>query len=141
MARSTGTYTAPENSVNPAVAQTTIDPGDFNDLVTDLETALTESVYTAGLGSTDDVLLRTDGTDTKKAQGSGVTCDDSVNVGGVLSLALTPVTVANLPGTPVTGMLAIVSDANATTARSTVAGGGANQVLVMRTAANWIIVA
>lgn len=140
MPRTTGTYAAPSNSVAPAVSGETIDPGDFNDLIGDVEDALTESVYTAGLGATDDVLLRTDGTDTKKAQGSGVTCDDTANVGSVLSLQLTPVTVANLP-TPVTGMLAIVSDANATTARSTVAGGGANQVLVMRTAANWIIVA
>lgn len=39
------------------------------------------------------------------------------------------------------GALAWVSDATATTARSTVAGGGANKVLVMSDAANWLIVA
>jgi hypothetical protein len=89
MPRTTGTYTAPSNSVAPAVAQTTIDPDDFNDLVGDIEDAFTESVYTAGLGSTDNRLVRTDGTDTKKAQGSGVTCDDSANVSGIVNLTHT----------------------------------------------------
>ena len=89
MPRTTGTYTAPSNSVAPAVSQTTIDPDDFNDLVGDIEDAFTESVYTGGLGSTDNRLVRTDGTDTKKAQGSGVTCDDSANVSGIVTLTHT----------------------------------------------------
>lgn len=39
------------------------------------------------------------------------------------------------------GALAYVTDATATTPRSTVAGGGANEVLVMSNGANWIIIA
>jgi len=39
------------------------------------------------------------------------------------------------------GALAYVTDANATTARSTVAGGGSNKVIVMSDATNWLIVA
>ena len=89
MSRTTGTYTAPTNSWNPAVDGTAIDVSDWNDTLTDLETALTESVYTAGLGSTDNLLLRTDGTDTKKAQGTGITADDSNNVSGVVGLTMT----------------------------------------------------
>ena len=80
MPRSAGSYSAPANSVNPAVTGTPIVSADFNDVVDDIETALAESVYTAGLGSTDNRLLRTDGTDTKKAQGSAVTVDDSGNL-------------------------------------------------------------
>lgn len=83
MARSSGTYTAPVNSVNPAVSGTAILSADFNEFLDDVETALTESVYTAGLGSTDNALVRTDGTDTKKAQGSSVTLSDA----GVLGSA------------------------------------------------------
>lgn len=86
MARSTGTYTAPANSFNPAIDGTPIDVSDWNDTLTDLESALTESVYTSGLGSTDNRLIRTDGTDTKKAQGTGITVDDSNNVSGIVAL-------------------------------------------------------
>jgi hypothetical protein len=89
MSRSTGTYTAPANSFNPAVDGTAIDVSDWNDTLTDLEAALTESVYTAGLGSTDNRLIRTDGTDTKKAQGTGITADDSNNLSGVVGLTMT----------------------------------------------------
>ena len=50
--------------------------------------------------------------------------------------------VANLPAAATyTGSMAFVSDATATTARSTVAGGGANKVMVMSDGANWLIVA
>jgi hypothetical protein len=88
MPRTTGTYAAPANSVNPAVAGTNIDASDFNALVDDLETALTESVYTSGLGATDNRLVRTDGTDTKKLQSTGITVDDSNNMNGVTSITL-----------------------------------------------------
>lgn len=87
MARTTATYTAPANSVNPAVAGTEIDPSDFNTLLDDLESAITSSPYTSGLGSTDNALVRTDGTDTKKVQGTGVIVDDSNNINGVNSIA------------------------------------------------------
>ena len=45
-----GTYTAPANSVNPAVEGTTIDEGDFNTLVDDIEAALTDSLDRTGKG-------------------------------------------------------------------------------------------
>jgi len=60
MARSSGTYTAPSNNFNPAVQGETLDPDDWNTTIQDLEDALTESVYTAGLGSSDEKLVRTD---------------------------------------------------------------------------------
>jgi hypothetical protein len=51
-------------------------------------------------------------------------------------------TVANLPAAATyAGSMAFVSDATATTARSTVAGGGANKVMVMSDGTNWLIVA
>lgn len=51
MARNaSGTYTAPANSVNPAVEGTTIDEGDFNTLVDDIEAALTDSLDRTGKG-------------------------------------------------------------------------------------------
>ena len=45
-----GTYTAPANSVNPAVEGTTIDEGDFNAFVDDIEAALTDSLDRTGKG-------------------------------------------------------------------------------------------
>jgi len=79
-----GTYETPNNSVAPAVASTTIDPDDFNTLVTDIETAISEAPYTsAGLGSTDNRLTRTDGTNGKKLQGSAIGVDDSGNLSGL----------------------------------------------------------
>ena len=47
-----GSYTATANSVNPAVAATTIDASDFNDVLDDLETALTESIARDGQTTT-----------------------------------------------------------------------------------------
>lgn len=88
MARSGGTYTAPSNSWNPAAEGTTIDEADWNETLDDIEAALTESVYTAGLGSTDNQLVRTDGTDTKKAQGSGITCSDANDLSGIVGLTM-----------------------------------------------------
>lgn len=95
MPRSTGTYTAPTNSFNPAVEGTEIDEGDWNSTLQDLEDALTESVYTGGLGSTDNRLVRTDGTDTKKVQGTGITVDDTDNITGVASITATTVNIGN----------------------------------------------
>lgn len=109
MPRTSGTYSAPANSWNPAVEGTTIDETDWNATLTDLSSEITASVYTSGLGSTDNRLVRTDGTDTKKVQGSAITCDDSGNLAGVLAVTLTPVTVANLP-TGSAGMVAFASN-------------------------------
>lgn len=48
-------------------------------------------------------------------------------------------TVAGLPGAPVQGMIAVVTDASATTHNSIVAGGGANVVVVYYDGTNWRI--
>lgn len=98
MSRSSGTYTAPSNSFNPAVEGEEAEEGDWNELLDDLEAALTESVYTGGLGSSDNRLVRTDGTDTKKVQGTGITVDDSDNITGVAALTATTITVSTLAG-------------------------------------------
>ena len=51
MSRSaTGTYTAPASSWNPAVEGTVVDETDFNALLDDIETALTDSLSKSGLG-------------------------------------------------------------------------------------------
>jgi len=64
------------------------------------------------------------------------------NAGGASIVQLQHFTVAGLPSAATyTGSVALVSDANATTARSTVAGGGSNKVMVMSDGANWLIVA
>ncbi len=89
MPRTTGTYAAPANSWNPAVEGTQVDETDWNDTLGDIEGALTESIYTvAGLGATDNRLIRTDGTDTKKAQGTGISVDDNNNMTGVVGLTM-----------------------------------------------------
>ncbi len=79
MPRSSGTYTAPSNSVSPAVAGTGIDPSDFNSLVTDISTALTGSVYTSSLGATANIIPRTSSTDTKGLTSSGVSVGTTGN--------------------------------------------------------------
>jgi hypothetical protein len=81
-----GTYTAPSNSFNPAVEGTAIDEGDWNTTLDDVEAAFTESVFTAGMGATDNRLVRTDGTSTKKVQGTGITVSDADAVTGVTAL-------------------------------------------------------
>lgn len=45
-----GNYTAPVNSWNPAVNNTVIDPNDWNDTLTDLEDAMTDSLSRTGEG-------------------------------------------------------------------------------------------
>jgi len=125
MARSSGTYTAPSNGFNPAVQGESIDPDDWNTTLADLETALTESVYTGGLGATDNAVLRTDGTDTKKAQGSGVTINDSDQIAGVATMTLDSYTVGTLP-TGAAGMIAYASDG-----RKNGEGGGAGTGVVV----------
>lgn len=74
-----GTYTAPTSTWNPAVQGTTIDEDDWNDLLGDIETALTNSpTVTAGFG-TDNALLRSDGTG-KGVQATGITVSDTNNI-------------------------------------------------------------
>lgn len=128
MSRSSGTYTAPSNSWNPAVEGTVVDETDWNAILDDLEAGLTESVYTGGLGATDNRLLRTDGTDTKKAQGSAVTVDDSGNISGVGTLASGAITStgavtgtalsASTSGVTTTGTIELGHASDTTLARS-----------------------
>ena len=54
--------------------------------------------------------------------------------------AATAYTVATLPGTPGTGMIARVSDASAPVIGTTVAGGGAAYALVNYNGANWTVI-
>lgn len=55
------------------------------------------------------------------------------------SISVTPVAVASLPGSPSAGDRAFVSDANATTFASVVAGGGSNIVPVYYDGTDWRI--
>jgi hypothetical protein len=54
--------------------------------------------------------------------------------------AATAYTVATLPGTPGTGMIARVTDATAPTIGTTVVGGGAAYALVNYNGANWTVI-
>ena len=54
--------------------------------------------------------------------------------------AATAYTVATLPGTPGTGMIARVTDALAPTIGTTVASGGAAYALVNYNGANWTVI-
>jgi len=135
MARSSGTYTAPSNNFNPAVQGETLDPDDWNTTIQDLEDALTYIVYTAGLGSSDEKLVRTDGTDTKKVQGTGITVNDTDMIAGCLSITLTPTLLANLP-TPAEGMVAYASNAR----KNGEGVGSGTGCLVFYDGSNWIAV-
>lgn len=79
MARSSGTYTLPSNTVSPAVPATPIDPTDFNATLDDIETAINASTYTDGLGATANLLVRTATTDAKKLSASGVSVGTTGN--------------------------------------------------------------
>lgn len=79
MPRSSGTYSAPSNSFNPAVRGTEIDFEDWNETLADLETAVTASTYTDGLTATANLLVRTATTDAKKVSASGVSVGTTGN--------------------------------------------------------------
>jgi hypothetical protein len=135
MARSSGTYTAPSNGFNPAVQGETIDPDDWNTTLGDLETALTESVYTDQTSATDNAIVTQDGTDGRKVQESGVTVNDTNQVASVLTMTLTPTALASLP-TPAEGMIAYASDARKN-GEGAASGTGC---LVFYDGSNWIAV-
>jgi hypothetical protein len=61
------------------------------------------------------------------------------SVDSLIPFKLKTYTVATLPGSPVKGWTAMVTDANATTFASTVAGGGSNNVPVYYDGTNWKI--
>ena len=61
------------------------------------------------------------------------------SVDSLIPFKLKTYTVATLPGSPVKGWTAMVTDANATTFASTVAGGGSNNVPVYYDGTNWRI--
>jgi hypothetical protein len=136
MARSSGTYTAPSNGFNPAVQGESIDPDDWNTTLGDLEDALTESVYTGGLGSNDNRLVKTDGTDTKKIQGTDVSLADDGILSNVNAMTLVVATVGTLPGTPAEGMIAYASDAR----KNGEGVGSGTGCLVFYDGSNWIAV-
>lgn len=98
MARSSGTYTLPSNTVSPAVQGTVIDPTDFNTTLDDIEVAMNASTYTDGLTATANLIVRTANTDTKKLSASGVsvgtTGNDISNPGRTIS-AFVSLTCAN----------------------------------------------
>ena len=72
---------------------------------------------------------------------ASVTATTFVTAGTYLKTTATVVGSLVAAATAGAGALAFVTDANATTARSTVAAGGANKVLVMSDGTNWLIVA
>jgi hypothetical protein len=61
------------------------------------------------------------------------------SVDSLIPFKLKTYTVATLPASPVKGWVAMVTDANATTFASTVAGGGSNNVPVYYDGTNWKI--
>jgi hypothetical protein len=129
MSRSSGTYTAPTSGFKPAVEGAVVDSSDWNTLLDDLEAAVTETVYTGGLGATDNAMVRTDGTDTKKAQGSTPTISDTGILSGVATFILTSYTIATLPaGTE--GQVVYVSDWPKN-------GGASNGNLVFHDGESW----
>jgi hypothetical protein len=74
-----GTYSAPSNSFNPAVANTTISKTDWNAVLDDIETALTESIARDGQTTTSAIIPFASGvkTDTiaENSTNTGVTID------------------------------------------------------------------
>jgi hypothetical protein len=109
MSRTNGTYTAPTSGWKPALEGSVIDSSDWNTLLDDVEAAVSETVYTGGLGATDNAVVRTDGTDTKKAQGSTPTISDTGAIAGVATFLLTSYTIGTLPA-GAEGQIAYASD-------------------------------
>jgi len=71
--------------------------------------------------------------------GVGVFQIGAASANALKPLGLQTYTVATLPGSPVKGWTAMVTDANATTFASIVAGGGSNNVPVYYDGTNWKI--
>jgi hypothetical protein len=129
MPRTTGTYTAPSNSFNPAVPGTNIDEADWNATLDDIEAALTASTYTDGLGSADNRLLRTDGTDTKKIQGSAITVDDNGVMSGIGGLVGS---VQSLSGAGAVNLTTLTTTLTTTGANAlTLADGAVGQIKII----------
>jgi hypothetical protein len=108
-----GTFTDASNYVRASLSSTS--------------TAVTLAAETAGTGADDIPLNLT-------AAGTG-----TVKVNSVAEVAVSS-TVANLPATPVVGMLTRVTDATAPAVGSTVAGGGAAAALVWWNGSNWTVI-
>lgn len=88
--------------------------------------------------TTGDVNLTADAGDVVLAATAGV-IDVQSRMEFATAPRLTVTTVGNLPVLPLSGMLAVVTDASATTQNSIVAGGGANSVVVFYDGTNWRI--
>ena len=128
-----GTFYAVQDSagtINRAIVQSTMD---------------VNSSYSFNFSSTTDASGTKDLSFSRAGVNIGQFGDGGANSNGLLYLkGVRPVgsTVANLPtASGNTGMIATVTDANATTIGTTVAGGGANTVLVWSNGTNWRIYA
>lgn len=66
----------------------------FAKIQANFEELFTTSILTDGLGEFDNRLVRTDGTDGNRVQGSGITIDDSDNVSGIGDLSVDNLTIA-----------------------------------------------
>jgi hypothetical protein len=128
-----GTFYSVQDSagtINRAIIQSTMD---------------VNSSYSFNFSSTTDAVGTKDLSLSRAGVNIGQFGDGGSNSNGLLYLkGVRPVgsTVANLPtAAGNTGMLATVTDANATTIGTTVAGGGADTVLVWSNGTNWRIYA
>lgn len=148
-----GTYTQPVSSVSPAVTNTTISSNDFNGLMTDISTEMTDSFDRSGKGA----MLAALAMGGFKVTNLGVptAASDGARLDTITGFALTgDVTgnpganvVANVPGGKVTGLAAggfatagKVGEVIASAATvSVVTGAGSNITSISLTAGNWII--
>ena len=131
MPRTTGTYAAPSSSWNPPVVGTEASSTDWTALLADMTVALTDSAYTAGLGSATNRLIRTDGTDTKKIKGSGITVSDTDDIADLLTITI-PNTGLRVLDTNATHYLTITPGSNLTQHRAlTLVTGDANRAVTI----------
>lgn len=72
-----------------------------------------------------------------KADVIKVTCDKITHIYGLL--AQTPRMVADLPSTPIEGMIVSITDSNVNTWGATISGGGTNHVLAYYNGTNWTV--
>lgn len=103
---SSGTYTTPVNTVDPAVSGTTIGSADFNSLTADLTTEMTDSLDRSGKGAMLAALAM--GGFKITNVGAPVATTDAarkadLTLGGDVTGTLAANTVSNIAGTAVTG--------------------------------------
>ena|ERR1700676_539351 len=94
-------------------------------------------IITKGLIGVQDLSLGTS-TFTRATSTGGSQVLNQINLTS-LAGQLTPVLFANLPASPLAGMIAVVSNSNTNTWGATIAGGGANIVLAFYDGTNWTV--